>query len=125
MGQKYWEDGSIRETAKCILHAREQGFFNAAGADPDLFKKLAEKIGEERGVRKKALLRPMRLCLTSQEHGPELAALCHLLAAFSHDILCEFVPLERRFELLQKLRDDSASSHNHALADPRGTRLPG
>ncbi len=45
----------------------------------EAFKSAARRIGEETGLRGKGLFQPLRLALTGQSHGPELARLVPLI----------------------------------------------
>jgi len=104
--QQYVEDGSLKETAKCLVEAKGDGFFDAVGEDPDLFKKLAKRISEARGgVKKKALLAPLRLCLTTSDHGPDMAVLFDMMRFVDENVLLEAVSLDGRIELLQNKFD--------------------
>jgi len=106
VAQDYVADGSLRETARCILDAKAEGHLEAVGRDPEALRKLAKAISEARGgVKKKALLVPLRLCLTASDHGPDMAVLFEMLAAADEGVLCEVVPLHRRLELLQEMLD--------------------
>lgn len=66
-----------------ILHEAGAGFFQQAlsiieevGLD---FKALSERLGKELGIKGKALYAPLRIALTNQLHGPEMAGLFQLL----------------------------------------------
>jgi len=98
----YVEDGSLHETAKLLLHAKEQGDFEAIGKEPQVLKKIAKQIGEARGVKKKALLVPFRLCLTSSDSGPDMNIFFEMLQEVDDNILCECVSLEKRLEMLKE-----------------------
>jgi len=101
---KEWVDsGAIKETAACILKAKADGALDAIGSDPDVFKKLAKFIGEERGgVKKKALLAPLRLCLTACDHGPDMAIFFEMLALADDNVLLEVLPLDKRLAMLKE-----------------------
>eukprot|EP00440_Ansanella_granifera_P071530 gb/GFBE01077628.1/.p1 GENE.gb/GFBE01077628.1/~~gb/GFBE01077628.1/.p1 ORF type:complete len:626 (+),score=143.40 gb/GFBE01077628.1/:1-1878(+) len=103
VAKPYLEDGSLKETAKLILEAKDRGDFDAIGTDPEVFKKLAKTISEARGgVKKKALLAPLRLCLTSADHGPDMNKFFDMLRVADDNVLCECVPLDKRLALLKE-----------------------
>lgn len=100
--RKWIDDGSIKETAKCIVKARADGAFDGVGRDADVFKKLASRIGEERGgVKRKALLTPLRLCLTASNRGPDMAQFFGMLSVVDSNVLVDTVSLDERIRRLQ------------------------
>ncbi|PHQ79661.1 MAG: glutamate--tRNA ligase [Coxiella sp. (in: Bacteria)] len=62
---------------KAILHEAGADFFQAAIKSADAhgtnFKQLAKQVGTETGTKGKKLYQPLRLALTGEIHGPELA----------------------------------------------------
>jgi len=99
--KKWVEDGSIKETATCILQAKADGDLDNIDQDPDVFKKLSKRISKERGgVKKKALLAPLRLCLTASDHGPDMAIFFKMMNQADENVLCEVVSLDQRLQLL-------------------------
>jgi len=104
---KQWvEEGAVKETAKCIVEAYEAGDLDAIGSDPDVFKKLAKKISKARGgAKKKALLVPLRLCLTAADAGPDMAKFFTMLNFADDNVLLDVTPLGRRIELLKEKLD--------------------
>eukprot|EP00931_Biecheleriopsis_adriatica_P114633 TRINITY_DN90556_c0_g1_i1.p1 TRINITY_DN90556_c0_g1~~TRINITY_DN90556_c0_g1_i1.p1 ORF type:complete len:642 (-),score=144.71 TRINITY_DN90556_c0_g1_i1:180-2018(-) len=103
VAKPYLEDGSLKETARLILEAKERGDFEAIGSDPQVFKTLAKTISEARGgVKKKALLVPLRLCLTSSDHGPDMNLFFEMLKEADDNVICPVVSLEQRLEALRE-----------------------
>lgn len=103
VAQPYIEDGSIKETAKLLLDAQAEGQFDAIGSDPKAMQHVAKQIGKARGgVKKKALLVPLRLCLTSQAAGPDMNLFFEMLKEVDDNVLCECVSLEKRLEMLKE-----------------------
>jgi len=103
VAKPYVEDGSIKETAKLIVQAKERGDLDAVGTDEKVFKTLAKTISEARGgVKKKALLAPLRLCLTSSDHGPDMGLFFSMLKHADDNVLCESVSLDERIEKLKE-----------------------
>lgn len=103
VAQPYIEDGSIKETAQLLLDAQAEGQFDAIGSDPKAVQKVAKQIGKARGgVKKKALVVPLRLCLTSQAAGPDMNLFFEMLKEVNDNVLCECVPLETRLQMLKE-----------------------
>lgn len=98
----YIEDGSIRETAQLLVAAKERGELQDIGANPQVLKDLAKSISEARGgVKKKALVEPIRLCLTSALDGPDMNIFFQLLRSADDNVLCKKVTLDERIEQLK------------------------
>eukprot|EP00933_Yihiella_yeosuensis_P082201 TRINITY_DN95990_c0_g1_i1.p1 TRINITY_DN95990_c0_g1~~TRINITY_DN95990_c0_g1_i1.p1 ORF type:complete len:636 (-),score=143.03 TRINITY_DN95990_c0_g1_i1:89-1996(-) len=99
----YLEDGSIKETAKLIVEAHARGELENLGADPEVFKNLVKSISEARGgVKKKALQKPLRLALMSNDHGPEMNKFFDMLRVANEDVLCECVQIGERIDKLKQ-----------------------
>merc|ERR1712194_236279 len=96
--QSFLEDGSLHETAACLVKAFDDGHFDALAKDPvQVVKSLAQRISKERGgVKKKKLMVPIRLCLTSTDRGPDMSKLLDLLRYVDDNVLCEASPLAAR-----------------------------
>jgi len=104
IGKTYLKDGSLQDTAKCIVEAHDRGSFDALGSDPKIFKNIAKEISDARGgVKKKALLEPIRLCLTSRDHGPNMADFLGMLMCVDDNVLHKCVPLDHRIDRLRHL----------------------
>jgi len=104
VARPFLEDGSLRETARCITEAHARGELDALGEDPEVLKNLVRNVSRARGgVRKRALLVPLRLCLTASDHGPDMNRLFGLLRAVDGSERCELVPLHGRIELMKEL----------------------
>eukprot|EP00928_Gymnodinium_smaydae_P067708 TRINITY_DN5070_c3_g3_i1.p1 TRINITY_DN5070_c3_g3~~TRINITY_DN5070_c3_g3_i1.p1 ORF type:complete len:699 (+),score=147.86 TRINITY_DN5070_c3_g3_i1:105-2201(+) len=98
-------DGSFRDTARCLASDELQEILAALAADgaPEAIDRLVEAVGKARGgLKKKKLLRPLRLCLTASDKGPDLRLLFDLLSSVDANVLCDHVALPQRLELLQK-----------------------
>lgn len=103
--EEHVKDGSFHETAKAMLSDEAKPHLEAlAAGDGKAVKELAKIVSEARGgVKKKALLRPLRLCLTASDRGPDLSKLFGMMSSLPDDnVLAENVPLARRMELLKK-----------------------
>lgn len=101
---EFLASGALHETARLLCEAHARRELEAVGADPQALKALAKSIGEARaGAKKRALLVPLRLCLTASDHGPDMTKLFALLRVADENVLCEVVPLGRRIELLREL----------------------
>jgi len=106
VAKPYVEDGGLKETAKFILEAKASGALDGVGRESDAVKKLAKALSEARGgVKKKALLVPLRLCLTASDHGPDMNVFFKMLALADEGVLIEVVSLDRRLELLKEKMD--------------------
>lgn len=103
VAKPYIEDGSLNETARLLLKAKEQGDFDDIGKDPQVMKKIAKQISEARGgVKKKALLVPLRLCLTSSAQGPDMSVFFEMLQEVDDNVLCKCVSLDERLDMLKE-----------------------
>lgn len=103
--RRWIDDGSVQETAKLIAEAYDAGDLDAIGQDPDVFKKLAKKISEARGgVKKKALLAPLRLCLTGVDSGPDMAKFFGMLKLADDSVLIEHPMLSERVQQLKEMK---------------------
>ncbi|CAJ1433863.1 unnamed protein product [Effrenium voratum] len=103
VAKPYIEDGSLLETAKLLLKFKDEGDFDAVGTDPKAIQKVAKKMSEARGgVKKKALLVPLRLCLTSAASGPDMNIFFEMIKEADDNVLCKSVSLEERLDLLSK-----------------------
>lgn len=103
--RRWIDDGSVQETAKLIAEAYDAGDLDAIGEDPDVFKKLAKKISEARGgVKKKALLAPLRLCLTGVDSGPDMAKFFGMLKLADDSVLIEHPMLSERVQQLKAMK---------------------
>jgi glutamyl-tRNA synthetase len=103
--RRWLDDGSVQETAKIIAAAYDEGDLDAIGQDPDVFKKLAKKISEARGgVKKKALLAPLRLCLTGTDTGPDMAKFFAMLKLADDGVLIEHPMLSERVQQLKEMK---------------------
>eukprot|EP00929_Paragymnodinium_shiwhaense_P025102 TRINITY_DN15260_c0_g1_i1.p1 TRINITY_DN15260_c0_g1~~TRINITY_DN15260_c0_g1_i1.p1 ORF type:complete len:638 (+),score=235.20 TRINITY_DN15260_c0_g1_i1:137-2050(+) len=102
--EEHVEDGSFRETAQALLSEEAKPHLEAlAKGDKQAVKTLAKIVSEARGgVKKKALLRPFRLCLTASDRGPDLAKLFDMLSSADDNIAVENVMLPRRLEMLKE-----------------------
>jgi len=98
--REWLEDGGIPQTAKLIVEAKARGALDNLGKDPQAVRSLAKAIGEARGVNKKKLLVPLRICLTGAVEGPNMSLLFDMLDAADDNVLCEYVPLSARVERL-------------------------
>lgn len=96
------EDGSLRETARCIVRAYERGHLDDLGREAGGVKELADRISEERGgIKKKKLMTSLRLCLTAGTAGPDMDLLFDLLRSVDDNVICDAPPLSRRIEMLK------------------------
>jgi len=97
------DDEGIKQTAKCLLtdpKAKEQ--LALLGKDPEALTRLTAVVKEARGgVKKKALLRPLRLCLTASSAGPDLNLLFGMLSVADDNVVAEYVLLEDRLKALE------------------------
>jgi len=102
VAQPYFEDGSLKETARLIVDAKARGDLESLGTDPEAMKRLAQSISEARGgVKKKALLVPLRLCLTSSTSGPDMSLFFELLRYVDDNVAMPTVSLNERVEMLK------------------------
>jgi len=103
-GCEHVEDGSIKDTAdKFFNDADVAEKLAALKEDPTAIKPLVQAVGAARGgVKKKALMRPFRLCLTASTAGPDMKLLFDVMASIDDNVLCDYVPLERRLEMLKE-----------------------
>lgn len=102
-GSKYLEDEGFRTTAKVVLKAADEGRLEAIGCDPEVLKNLVAELKEARGkVKKRALLVPLRLCLTASLKGPDMNLLFEMMSHCDDNIQCEYVPLKQRLEQLRE-----------------------
>lgn len=103
VAKPYLEDGSLKETARLIVEAHSRGDMEGIGSDPTAMKSLAKDISEARGgVKKKALLVPLRLCLTACDHGPDMTLLFDMLRHVDDNVLIDCVGLDQRVALLKE-----------------------
>lgn len=79
----FFEDCAYSEAAKSVLAATEKAFFSTAiaavqqhGVD---FKAVSQAIAQTLAIKGKALFQPLRVALTGELHGPEMAAIFELL----------------------------------------------
>eukprot|EP00927_Polykrikos_kofoidii_P079388 TRINITY_DN76172_c0_g1_i1.p1 TRINITY_DN76172_c0_g1~~TRINITY_DN76172_c0_g1_i1.p1 ORF type:complete len:651 (-),score=94.93 TRINITY_DN76172_c0_g1_i1:121-2004(-) len=99
-------DGSFLATAECLFDPEAIKLTAALGNQHDAVKRLATYVSKARGgVKKKALLRPLRQCLTASEQGPSLQVLFEILAHIDDNVLCEHVALDQRLALLKERLD--------------------
>lgn len=84
--------GELGAEARSVVEA----FRLAADAgdldDPDRFRAAARAVAERTGCKGRALFQPLRMALTGEEHGPELATLVPLLARASSLQMSPAVP---------------------------------
>lgn len=103
-GSKYLEDEGFRKTAEIILKAEEEGRLQGIGNDPEVLKSLVAELKEAReGVKKKALLVPLRLCLTASLAGPDMNLLFEMMTHCDENVLAKHVPLQQRLQKLRQL----------------------
>merc|ERR1712137_288539 len=103
-GRGYFDDNSLQETAKYLIEAHDRGSFREIGMDLAAFKGIAKEISKARGgVKKKALIEPIRLCLTTCDHGPSMAEFLRLLGNVDDNMLCEIASLDDRLDQLRQL----------------------
>lgn len=106
VAKEYVEDGALKETARLLIEMQERGELKDVGTDPEALKSVAKSISEARGgVKKKALLVPLRLCLTSSDHGPDMHLFFRLLRDVDDNVLCESVGIDQRIQLLKAAFD--------------------
>ena len=74
----------LNEAQKALLHEAGEAYFNAALEEIDQFgrdyKKIVEHIAMQVGVKGKKLYQPLRMALTGELHGPELAELLLMMS---------------------------------------------
>jgi len=102
-GQKHKEDAGVAETAKCIVEAQARGELDEVGKDPKALQQVAKTVSEARGgIKKKALMFPLRICLTGRDHGPDMKILFQMMKQIDDNVLCDYVPLSKRVEILKE-----------------------
>jgi glutamyl-tRNA synthetase len=105
MGKKFLDDGSIAETAKVILESYKDGKLEKLGEDNDVLQELAQAVAEARGLKKKKIMRPLRICLTGRTEGALLPDTLGIVRLLDDKILTDYVTLEKRFEELANALD--------------------
>jgi len=96
-GKKCLQDSGLYETARLLLQATD---LESICTGPDGLLRIARSIGEARGVSKRELWRPLRICLTGCDAGPSLRAVLEMMDAIDDNLLCEYVSLDRRIQTL-------------------------
>jgi glutamyl-tRNA synthetase len=101
--KKWLEDGSLKETAALIVDMYENGDFDSVSTDKTVMKTIAKSISEARGgVKKKALLVPLRLCLTANDIGPDMGIFFNMLSCVDDNVAIESVSLGDRVKILKE-----------------------
>jgi len=103
-GREQLESEAVRETARCLVLAKLSGAFGLSGDGPLALDQFAHSVSQVRGgVTRRALWLPIRLCLTADLEGPRanMGKLFQAMALINDNVLCDYVPLARRIELLQ------------------------
>lgn len=99
---EYLEDGSVAETARCLIQAYEEGALILLGRETGVLKQLTERISaERRGVKKKKLFVPLRLCLTASSAGPDMGVFLDLLQRVDDNVICDAPTLSQRMDMLK------------------------
>jgi len=71
--------------------------------DPKALQQVAKTVSEARGgIKKKALMFPLRICLTGRDHGPDMKILFQMMKQIDDNVLCDYVPLSKRVEILKE-----------------------
>jgi glutamyl-tRNA synthetase len=105
MGKKFLDDGSIAETAKVILESYKDGKLEKLGEDNDVLQELAQAVAEARGLKKKKIMRPLRICLTGRTEGALLPDTLAIVRLLDETVKTDYVTLEKRFQELANALD--------------------
>jgi glutamyl-tRNA synthetase len=105
LGKKFIDDGSIIETAKVILESYRDGKLKNLGEDNDVLQDLAQAVADARGLKKKKIMRPLRICLTGRTEGALLPDTLGIVRLLDDKVLTDYVTLEKRFEELANALD--------------------
>jgi nondiscriminating glutamyl-tRNA synthetase len=73
------EASQIAEEGKSVIACFEKKLADVKKADRETFKILLNQVKEETGKKGKNLFMPVRIALTGQTHGPDLAAIFEII----------------------------------------------
>lgn len=73
------EASQIADEGKSVIACFEKKLADVKNADRETFKILLNQVKEETGIKGKNLFMPVRVALTGQTHGPDLAAIFEII----------------------------------------------